>query len=132
MAIDKSRYQKNWNRTTAAIRARAGNRCEVCGIANGALIPKNQRDMFEVVERDLFGEVVVARKRRVVLSISHLDHTPENCDPANLKAMCQRDHLAYDAPYHCQESLKTRAAKRRAADAIERARFPRGLFTSKK
>jgi len=33
-----------------------------------------------------------------VLTVAHLDHTPENCEPQNLKAMCQRCHNKYDAP----------------------------------
>lgn len=48
---------------------------------------------------------------RVVLTVAHLDHTPENCDPSNLVAMCQGCHLAYDAEHHAQ----TRATTRRAA-----------------
>lgn len=31
---------------------------------------------------------------------AELDHTPENCDPANLMAMCQACHLAYDRDHH--------------------------------
>jgi len=27
---------------------------------------------------------------KVVLTVAHLGHTPENCDPANLRAWCQR------------------------------------------
>jgi hypothetical protein len=130
MAIDKGRYPKHWKRIRVMIRARAGDRCEVCDIANGALIPKRNPpplqdllgEIIDVRERNLFGEVVIPRKKRVVLSVAHLDHTPENCDPANLKAMCQRCHLAYDAKYHQQESLKTNAEKRRAsADARQQS-----------
>lgn len=36
---------------------------------------------------------------RVVITVAHLDHTPENCAPANLKAWCQRCHNTYDAPH---------------------------------
>ena len=36
----------------------------------------------------------------VVLTVAHLDHQPENCDPANLMAMCQACHLAYDRDHH--------------------------------
>jgi len=45
----------------------------------------------------------------VVLTVAHLDHTPENCDEANLKAMCQRCHLAYDGPHHAQTRTAARA-----------------------
>lgn len=47
---------------------------------------------------------------KVILTIAHLDHTPEHCEHENLRAMCQRCHLAYDADMHAQ----TRAATRRA------------------
>lgn len=39
---------------------------------------------------------------RVVLTTAHLDHTPENVDPAGLRAMCQACHLAYDAEHHAE------------------------------
>ena len=48
---------------------------------------------------------------RVVLTTAHLDHTPENCDEANLAAMCQRCHLAYDAKQHAANASHTRALK---------------------
>jgi len=36
---------------------------------------------------------------KVVLTIAHLNHTPEDNDPANLRAWCQRCHITYDAGY---------------------------------
>jgi 5-methylcytosine-specific restriction endonuclease McrA len=47
----------------------------------------------------------------VVLTVAHLDHTPENVAPANLKAWCQRCHLTYDAAHHAQNAAATRAAR---------------------
>lgn len=35
---------------------------------------------------------------RVVLTVAHLNHRPEDCDPENLRAWCQRCHNTYDAP----------------------------------
>ena len=46
----------------------------------------------------------------IVLTVAHLDHTPENCDDENLRAMCQRCHLAYDAPRKRAERIKAQAA----------------------
>jgi 5-methylcytosine-specific restriction endonuclease McrA len=116
MAIDKSRYSKNWGKIRKAILARAGNCCEECGIANGAPIPRatsTQGSMFppSPPATDLFGDPI-QRVSRVVLTIAHLDHTPENCEPENLKALCQRHHLAYDLDYHVEEGRKTREAKK--------------------
>jgi hypothetical protein len=47
----------------------------------------------------------------IVLTIAHLDHTPENCSPSNLMAMCQRHHLAYDQAHHTTNAYMTRKAK---------------------
>jgi len=33
----------------------------------------------------------------VILTVAHLDHAPENCQPDNLRAFCQRCHLVYDS-----------------------------------
>jgi 5-methylcytosine-specific restriction endonuclease McrA len=38
----------------------------------------------------------------VVLTISHLDHDPANNEPANLRALCNRCHLAWDSNYHAE------------------------------
>lgn len=48
---------------------------------------------------------------RIVLTIAHLDHEPENCEPDNLRAWCQRHHLAYDADHHRANAQATRRAK---------------------
>ncbi|MCZ0985370.1 hypothetical protein [Streptomyces diastatochromogenes] len=45
------------------------------------------------------------------MTTAHLDHAPENCDPTNLKAMCQGCHLHYDQDHHA----RTRAEARRTA-----------------
>ena len=43
-------------------------------------------------------------------------HTPENCEPQNLKAMCQRCHLTYDADHHARTAYATRKAAAMTAD----------------
>lgn len=49
---------------------------------------------------------------RVVLTIAHLDHQPENVgEPGsrpNLRAWCQRCHLTYDAAHHAATARQTR------------------------
>lgn len=50
----------------------------------------------------------------VVLTVGHLDHNPANCERSNLRAWCQRCHLAYDAAHHAQSAAGTRAKKLRA------------------
>jgi hypothetical protein len=44
----------------------------------------------------------------IVLTTAHLDHNPANCDPKNLKALCQRCHNRYDRKHRNQTQKKTR------------------------
>lgn len=47
--------------------------------------------------------IVEATRQRitlVVLGTAHLDHNPRNNRMRNLRALCQRCHLAYDAEHH--------------------------------
>jgi len=93
---NRKRYPANWKEIRAAILLRAGNRCEFCGIPN-----------YTVRENG----------SKVVLTIAHLDHTPENNDPSNLRALCQKCHNTYDASHRAEtrrnsklaESLRKRA-----------------------
>ncbi len=85
---NKARYPKNWQEIRAAILSRANNRCEFCGVENHTYRENSQGKMV-----------------RIVLTIAHLDHTPENCDPDNLRALCQRCHNRYDAE-HRKETRK--------------------------
>lgn len=54
----------------------------------------------------------------IVLTVAHLDHNPTNCKPSNLRAFCQRCHLAYDQQLHQQNSYRTRR-KGKALDLFE-------------
>jgi predicted ATP-dependent serine protease len=51
------------------------NKCEWCGVENHTM-------------RD---------DKEIILTIAHLDHTPENCARENLRALCQKCHNGYDA-----------------------------------
>jgi len=74
---NKERYPKNWKQISERIRfERANNMCEVCGCENYKPHP--------------------ITGNKVILTVAHLDHQPENCQDDNLKAMCQRCHNRYD------------------------------------
>jgi 5-methylcytosine-specific restriction endonuclease McrA len=77
---NKHRYPSNWSEIRQRILKRAGDKCEWCGAVNGGEIQRVQRPYC------------------VVLTIAHLDHTPENCDDDNLRALCQQCHNRYDMP----------------------------------
>lgn len=52
----------------------------------------------------------------IVLTCAHLDHQPENCDPANLRMFCQRHHLAHDQAHHLATAYATRRARSATPD----------------
>jgi hypothetical protein len=79
---NKKRYPPNWKEIRELVLAEADYRCEGspdfpdCRAENGKPHP--------------------VTGSKVVLTIAHLNHTPEDCRPSNLKAWCQRCHLNYD------------------------------------
>lgn len=50
--------------------------------------------------------------------IYHFGYLPENCDPENLRAMCQGCHLHYDRDHHRQTAAATRRARMEAAGQL--------------
>lgn len=97
----RKRYPADWPRISLSIRdARAGWFCECLGECD-------RHDGWCLARHGKPHEVTGSR---VVLTVAHLDHTPENCDPDNLRAMCQRCHLAYDREHHAKTRAETRGA----------------------
>jgi 5-methylcytosine-specific restriction endonuclease McrA len=109
MPFNKKLYPDNWPEISRIIRARAQDACEFCQAQNHEPHP-------------ITGS-------KVVLTVAHLDHTPSNCDPANLRALCQRCHLRYDAQHHAQTAAQTRQNRVIAADKLpnnlSRSRYDR-------
>jgi len=97
----RKRYPRDWPTISLRIRSeRAGWFCEClgeCGRHDGWCLERHGRPHS-------------VTSSRVVLTVAHLDHTPENCDPDNLRAMCQRCHLAYDRHHHAETRRQTRGA----------------------
>jgi hypothetical protein len=89
-AENRGRYPKDWKAISRSIRVdRAQGRCECEGECGD---DHNGRcDAWDAARHPITDSIVV-------LTTAHLDHVPENCDPANLKAMCQRCHNRYDMP----------------------------------
>lgn len=56
--------------------------------------------------------------------IAHLDHTLETCAPDNLRALCQRRHLAPDRNPHRQNADHTRRAGKALGDLFDVAVEP--------
>jgi len=107
---NKARYPKDWREISDSIRFdRAASMCECdgrCGrdTCRGRLSINGHRCAAR------HGAITPITRSKIILTVAHLDHTPENCDPANLMAMCQGCHLAYDRDHHAETARATRAA----------------------
>lgn len=117
MTIDYKNYPKNWKtEIRPAIIERAGNRCEVCGVENHSYGFRMSDGTFEYAEDWVkvkergFGFYLTRGdgRIRIVCTVAHLDHDTQNNEHSNLKLMCQRCHLRYDAKLHCENARKTR------------------------
>ena len=101
---NRRRYPKDWREIRRAILARAGDRCE-----GSPRYPDC---------RELNGQPHSVTGSNVVLTVAHLDHTPEHCDPANLRAWCQRCHNTYDAQHRRRNAYATRR-RGKAAEPVD-------------
>lgn len=102
---NKDRYPENWPEISKAIKERAGGQCECLGECgrrthDGSRCP------------NVHGQPAYGTGSTVVLTTAHLDHQPEHCDPANLRALCQACHNSYDAPHRAETRRETKAAER--------------------
>ncbi len=89
MPIDYKRYCKDWRNRSRFIRfIRAKNKCENCGAVNYEPHP-------------ITGS-------KVILTVAHLDHDITNNSFFNLRALCQKCHLRYDALMKARSRIKKR------------------------
>lgn len=123
--MDRSKYPADWEAISQRIRfERAGGKCETCGVVHGAVGARDKHGVWHDEHSihcmssgcgiSLFGEDF-PDMIKIVLTTAHLDHDPSNNDDSNLRALCQRCHLQYDAPVHAQHAAETRRRKRVAA-----------------
>lgn len=134
---NKSRYPKDWPKIRERILDRAKNCCEFCGVKNYEIGGRDRRGLWHKAqskgEKLLRTEWPAAGEQwwchdsneklrivRIVLTIAHLNHIPEHCDDDNLKALCQRCHLTYDAKHHAHNAAITRHEKRGQLDMFGR------------
>lgn len=99
-----ARYGPDWPAITFVIKwVRALGRCECdgrCGRPPGHL-DRTGRCV------NIHGQPAYQTGSRVVLTTAHLDHTPENMNPANLRAFCNGCHLSYDKDHHAETRRQT-------------------------
>ena len=113
------RYPPHGQAIRAALLDRVGHRCEPCGVPNH--VWRNNRTeawthdagLAEAWRKD--GDWIT----HIVLTIAHLDPTPEHHEPANLRTLCPRGHLAYDADHHRQSAWRTRRTGKALGDLLD-------------
>ena len=125
MPCDYSKYPPNWfSEIVPAIRARSGDRCEGgpytkfdghgarCDAPNGAIIVREPGTggNWRWATEDDTPELCT----RIVLTVAHLDHDPENHDVPmdRLAHLCQRCHLRYDLIENQRKRRERRDAER--------------------
>ena len=124
MPIDYSEYHPKWTLISRLIRfKRALNHCEFCGIENGLVIRKSDRQVPHRNEWERFNRLKYYHKftdsqalvwmkfSRVVLTVAHLDHDKTNNKFSNLAALCQKCHLNHDITHHNYNRKYGRKAK---------------------
>lgn len=130
---NRHRYPADWKVIRAAILRRAGHRCEnpECRVGNGWIGYRRDDGYFvrlasdgEGKPDDYAGHATGWRVFRIVLTIAHLNHQPEDCRPENLRALCQRCHLRYDAERHQRNAAATRRAGKAAGDLFAASEIP--------
>ena len=93
----RHRYPADWRRISHELKCAAGWKCQ--GTAQfPACRAEHLRPHPETGSR-------------VVLTVAHLDHQPENNGPENLRVLCQRCHLAHDREHHARNAAETRRKK---------------------
>lgn len=114
---NRDRYPANWkSEIVPRIRARSGNRCECTGQCGR----NHMRENMDAARWQLDHPLRCYRWNwmpiddidgpKIVLTVAHLDHQPENCADDNLLHLCQGCHLRYDAPRKAAEMKARRRA----------------------
>lgn len=112
-------YGPEWEKVARELKTEADWRCETCGVKHGDWRERKDQQLPPYMRGQHHSLINDVWHYTVVITVAHLDHDPENMERDNLKALCQRCHLAHDQPEHLRRAAATRAAK--SAAAHERA-----------
>ncbi len=133
-------YPVDWPQLSSMVRfGRAAGRCQCCRRPHGADVVhlRDGRWWDATVEiwRNGRGQVlsrlqppallhgIKLRTTRVYLATAHMDHDPTNNRPGNLKALCQRCHLAHDRAEH-QRRRRVTLFRRKALGDLFTGTYP--------
>lgn len=126
-------YPEDWPEIAERVKERAGWRCETCGARHGAWGARDRAGRLIEVDREemrRLGHGLPPFRRRlsrggyvkvveIMLQAAHLDGVPANVEDTNLRALCQKCHLAYDLGQHMRNAASTRRASMATLDMFE-------------
>ena len=92
---DRDRYPADWDQIALAVKQEAEWCCEHCGKP----CKRPDEDWPQFYQRMGWRPDSGKKRGRYVLTVSHQDQDPQNCDRANLKALCSVCHLNYDRSF---------------------------------
>ena len=108
-------YGPEWKAITARIRERAGNRCERCGVPNGAVIVRTVGGWYMAAPWQRPGATMGngTKAVREVLTVHHIVAVEDGGgnEDSNLKALCCRCHNLADSEMRQRHAAQTRARK---------------------
>lgn len=125
---NKHLYPKDWKQIRARIQERAENKCEICGVKNHAWGYRDNQGIFSDISsygpmQTVAGVISAEVNRinqakfvsalgykiiRIVCTVMHLDHNPQNNIDENLKFGCQKCHNNYDAKFRAENRKKNK------------------------
>lgn len=107
--MNRHLYPADWEQMAFEIKQAAKWTCEGCGrpcLRPGESVPDFVQRLSDEMPLWLIYDPA-NHPRRFLLSVAHLDHRPQNCDRANLRAWCCPCHCRYDLGQMSQKkSLK--------------------------
>lgn len=131
MPISKEKralYPTDWDAISLRIREAAGQRCQQCKAPNGQMVARGtasdagtymlkEGEVFDAETGRYLGRARGSEYERdrfvvIVLTVSHTDHDPRNNADDNLRALCQRCHLAHDKDQHIASARATRQSRK--------------------
>ena len=130
---NKARYPNNWPAISKRIRKRARNRCECkgeCGLQHFRVKERGGAQIDLKPSLQAFGKRIFRCQAvngkphpvtgsKVVLTVAHKNHVPEDCCDENLAAWCQSCHNRYDAPTRAAGIKSRRKARNAIADLFD-------------
>ena len=117
MPIDYKKYPSNWKtEIRPAVLKRANDCCEECGVKNHSIIHRTGKGKDDWVywpegmESEAWS-LDGLKSTNIVLTIAHLVHDEDKTkyvELENLKALCQKCHLAIDMKQHVSNRLNNK------------------------